>query len=593
MQLIGYPKAGTPWSVPGVDTYSLIQQGLRIGLGAPQGLAGSDITGHQGGARGTGRGRVAVAFGSMLGDGQQTVVDFKPQYHTSTGTGSATLYRTKVLKRGPRKGQRVRVGVIAKRGAIRGQAMGKQARGTGSGVDADSARAQALESWLCPLQSNTDKPDTTLAAQRQRILAEIASESDLSGRLQAIGARAARRQARRLVELRGVKPSDTSVQDAAQDAIVGILQHVRRVDKATAAHWQSMRFVRVIALYAGRAAFNSLCSWSRLGVTGDNTGAGTASNWCEFVTDALDTIHQEHHHQGEPVDARARRAVVRWVFNIGLRQFAAGLPVDMRGAARASAVNAARRRCRVVGSIIFGASLADACIQAGGTLRFNPVTGEKIFIPGFTSANNFQDSCRTAGFWTALKAARVASIRDIDHPASVDSVAIARSNQTKHAERAKQTARALQSMAGREPWRDVFTTDTLRATSARGMRSTARRLHREALLATLRDSVQWAQYFKALADKLTRDNLRAFDRVSDKLKSGAFQDLHAVTVGKHHKGAQSALIGRARGKVSKAKVLAPTVAVKVQTKFGERKLHCAQSQGVQPWCTDSFTVCNP
>lgn len=476
MQLIGYPKAGQAWQASGVNRYTLINQGLRIGLGAPQGIAGGDITGFQGKGAGAGMG---------------------------TGHGSATVYRTRVLRRGPRKGQTVRAGVVSKRSGWSGKPSGKVARSTGKGIDSEARKQAELDSWL------------ELGPARAEILASIAAERELSARLQAIGARAAKRQGKRLIELRGVAPSDTSLQDAASDAIAGVLQHVRAWDRVKPQHWQSMRFVRVIALYAGRAAFNSLCSWSRLGMTGDNTGAGTASNWCEFTTDALNELHQGDVRQGQhnPTDARARRAMLRWVFNIGLRQFVASLPADMRGAARASAIAGARRRCRVVGSILMGATVADAC-----------------FHGGFSSAEAFQNSCKASGFWTALKAARAASL------ASVPTIAIARGWQHAYAIDAAQASRELQASSGAQAWRDTFDTDTMRATTARGIKATERNLQRRALLANLRESVQWAQYFKAQADKLTRDNLRAFDRIADKLRAGKFDNLHAVTIGKHRRG---------------------------------------------------------
>ena len=562
-KLIGYPHAGSQWIEPRLTSYALIAQGHNPWHAKGHG----DITGAQGRGTGPGHGPLAVVFS----DGAVSTVP--SAYVRTTGTGSATLYKTKLMRRGPRKGQTVRVAVLSKRRAVRGDVVGKAARSTGTGLDADTQRAMALESWLSPLFSDNGAPNVPLMLQRQRILAEIATANDLAARLQAIGARAARRQARRLVELRGVKPSDTSVQDAEQDAFAGVLTHVRRLDKCTAQHWASMRFVRVIALYAGRAAFKSLCAWARVGMSGDT--AGTSGNWCEFVQDALDTLHAQDPMlaRDEPHQGLARRAVVRWVFHVGLRQFAAGLPADMRGTARASAVTAARRRCRVVGSIIFGASLVDACEQAG-----------------FGSAKAFQQSCEQAGFWKSLRAARAASLHD------VPSIATARGWQRAYALDAALASRALAALGSAGAWQDTLSTDTLRASTARGVKQTARVLERRAVLSDLRDATQWATYFKRRAEQLTLDNLRAFDRIGDKLKSGAFQDLRAATVGKTHKGVQSALITRARGKVSRPVVLAPTVAVQVATRHGARKLQCAPSASpVQPWAMTGdtgFTVCH-
>ena len=65
----------------------------------------------------------------------------------------------------------------------------------------------------------------------------------LSDKLLALGQRAAQRQRRRILDLRGVAPSDTSVEDAAADAVLAILTHVRKLHKITAAQWESYRLV--------------------------------------------------------------------------------------------------------------------------------------------------------------------------------------------------------------------------------------------------------------------------------------------------------------------------------------------------------------
>jgi hypothetical protein len=93
----------------------------------------------------------------------------------------------------------------------------------------------------------------------------------LADMLLAVGKRAAIRQASRLEERRGVQPSQTSKDDAAADAVLRVLQHMRRLDKSNPAQWQTVRFRRAVNLYAARGAFNSLASWSSLGMTGGSS----------------------------------------------------------------------------------------------------------------------------------------------------------------------------------------------------------------------------------------------------------------------------------------------------------------------------------
>jgi len=178
---------------------------------------------------------------------------------------------------------------------------------------------------------------------------------DIGARLLAIGKTSSRRAARRIVDLRGVPPSDTSRDDAASDAVTGVLVHVRRLDKLTAAQWDTARVRRVLALYAGRAAFLSLAQWAGAGLTGDNTASARFDSAfsVELTHDLAQRLASESVTQGNytDADARARRAVVRWVFQVGLRDFGAGLDCGNAGA-RARSLREARRRCRAVGSMV-------------------------------------------------------------------------------------------------------------------------------------------------------------------------------------------------------------------------------------------------
>jgi hypothetical protein len=504
----------------------------------------------------------------------------------SPGRGSSVLRRkVGTFKRGPRKGQ-AKFAVVSVKRATRGKVQGRTARAVGVGADAAAMRAADLSIWLAPLVGG--KVDAVKATERARIVAELASERELGGLLQGIGARAAARQVRRLQDLRGVKASATSAQDASADAVAGVLASVRRLDKVSPDRWRgcgadlaarcqcaacarAARFLRVLSLYAGRAAFASLASWAVNGITGDSGKLGGVKVG-EFATGLADTLAADDGiSDALQDDGSARWRVVRWVYAVGFRRFVADLPADMRGAARASAILGARRRCRVLGSVLFGASLADACLHAG-----------------FSSADAFANSARTAGFWRALRDARQAEIGNL--PGVSDARGWARA----WAIDAGDAWRVLGSLAG-DGVRGAVDTGTARALTARARGGLARRMARRAAAREFLQAVAW-EYWRKLASTRAARNLRAFDGIADKLKAGKFADLRAATVGKSQGGINPAMIGKARGKVSKRAPLAGVVSVTVATRYGSRAVQCAPAVGqVQPWANDGaggFAIVN-
>lgn len=435
----------------------------------------------------------------------------------------------------------------------RGAGAGRKARAVGVGVDADAQRVADLADWLEPhyADDSTAAIDTVRAGARARILAELQAARSVGDKLLTIGARAARRQARRLVELRGVTASETSVSDAAADAVHGVLVSVRRLDKLTPDQWAAPRVLRVLAMYAGRAAFLSLCRWSVAGMTGDNTferGRG-------LVEVTPDIAEHEANPDAWADHFTARRAAARWVFDVGLRRFAAGLPASQ---GKAAAVKAARARCHVVGRVIMGASIADACSAAG-----------------FATVKNWVESCKRVGFFESLRAARAASASDCA------AVELARVSARSYALQAAAAARALRSLPG-SAWR-TDDTSTQRGRAVASMARARAALPRRALIAKLRGAVAWAQWHRARGNAALAANLAEFDTLMAGLHSDKWGNLRRAMGFVDAKGRESsklnpAGIRAARGKLPRRSPLAPSVVVEVKDarrRAGVRKLACA------------------
>jgi hypothetical protein len=228
---------------------------------------------------------------------------------------------------------------------------------------------------------------------------DTAWQFEIGAVLLSIGEQAGKVQARRIHELRGgAAPSATSRDDAAADAVASVVSHVRRLDKLTLRQWQSARLLRVLRLFAARGAFLSLATWAGGGLTGDNTAAERFNGaLVESLTVDLARHLASGGDQAEPFehDTAARRGVVRWVFRVGLYDFARGLPADMQAGARAHTLTQARRRCRVLGSVILGATFDEATCNAG-----------------FASLKSFAQSCKDAKLFEALREARAAAIEN-------------------------------------------------------------------------------------------------------------------------------------------------------------------------------------
>jgi hypothetical protein len=260
-------------------------------------------------------------------------------------------------------------------------------------------------------------------------------------------------------------------------------------------------------------------------------------------------------------DKRARVAFVRWVYGVGFFPVKA----SATGQGSAGAVKSALARCQVVGRVILGLSLVDACA-----------------LSGWSSVKKWVESCKAAGFFASLRAARLASALD---SAQVEAARVA---QRRFALQAAACVRALAGLGG-GGWRDVCDTSTQRGRGARARRVVGLVMRRRQLLRDLAANIALAKHYKAMARQALADTLAAFDRVCDKLHSDKWGDLRQVLgmMDKRGRGrgagkVNSAMIRKASGKLARAVNLCATVALPVGgAKPGKlpRKRPCAMLAG--------------
>jgi len=257
-----------------------------------------------------------------------------------------------------------------------------------------------------------------------------------------------------------------------------------------------------------------------------------------------------------PSSQAARRSVVRWVFQVGYREFKASLS-DGKGKGRAA--GAALSRCRVLGNVILGASLADACS-----------------VSGFSTVKAWVESCKDAGLFESLRASRVAGLADCQ------AVELHRVASRHWALQVNRLARALASVGG-VAWADTMATDSQRAQGRRGKAAGARTLRRRAIVRDLARALDLATWHKAKARAAAADTLALFDHALDGIHSDKWGDLRVLAglsdkLGRAVGGSKidGAAIGKARGKVAHK---APTVGRAESIGRRASKRPCAVSVG--------------
>jgi hypothetical protein len=262
-------------------------------------------------------------------------------------------------------------------GDITGKGKGKgaaRARAVGVGEDAEFLRAERA----ADLEERSGWVADLLAQENElgRVLMLLAGGREfLEGRgVRLNGSGMAPRAARYLKDMRGLTPSDTSLEDAAAAAAaelvlqVSIVEYALGLDTLPAARVRADACIRShLAGCAWRAAFHSL--------TGDETTGGMSGreSWAETsgVSLALEAGQLEAQRasleawaRGERLmedtaETTARRALCSWVWRSLVPGGAA------RGANGARVRDCARRRARFLIRLIHGQSWADAARLAG------------------------------------------------------------------------------------------------------------------------------------------------------------------------------------------------------------------------------------
>lgn len=468
--LIGWPRAGAPWAL---CSSQLVAAGF--GVGAPLASSGrGDITGHQG--QGRGRRRFVV-------DELTPFDGVRPLLPLSPGRGAWRL-----VKVGPRGGRRVLKSTRAKRGR---PVLARVAL-SANPFDAEFDRSKRLSDWLA-FDVSQGFAGAIACAARARVAAGVQADADAIARLVNLCRGAAKRQADHVRARRGVRPSATSADDAAADGRAAILARFPRVCLLERNHIGARRIV--LARCAGRAAFASFVHWARVGVTGATDGARLVTL---LTSEALDGLHAAESAQFEigTSEHGARWRAARWCYRV-LCQAAYCQGGAATFAARASVLRAqvaARARARVVGALIFGASVPEAC---GGA--------------GFDSVQAFRNSMRRAQGWQALAQAATG---------------------TSGAERQARAAMRRASVAWREAvrqgrraggfgvlhWQSAGAGVRLVGSSAVGVRPTEARTR----------ALAQACYWRDRAARLRAANRAAWAHIASKLSLGECGDLRRV-----------------------------------------------------------------
>lgn len=416
-----------------------------------------------------------------------------------------------------------------------GGARVRRARAVGVGEDEETRAAREFLAWC----GGGEDDDDWMASKRAEIGAVVMRERAGWQALQTLARNAARNVARRLDDLRGVRPSVTSIEDAAADSVNACA--ARFPDGCLSLRNHTGARVRILRRIAGAAAWQSLSRWSVAGMTGRNGARVFGQAVFDVVKDTVAADNAPAPFEG--YEGAARRAAARWVWRVGFVQFKASLSGNNAGS-RATAIQGARRRCRVVSSVLLGQSLFDSCA-----------------VHGFGSVAAFVNSCERAGFFPALRAAR------------------ARNLGTGAAFRFHRTAMRAAAMALRPFWgRDAARGRGF--TVARGVRPFE---EREGLLAR-------AVFHRDAMRRAAQADLAAFDKILARLsdESADLSSLRAAfgitdKLGRIRNGSKvdGAALRRAKGSVQRPgareqlQAIAPTVPLDVVTRYGERTLACA------------------
>ncbi|MCI0748847.1 MAG: hypothetical protein L0Y58_25860 [Verrucomicrobia subdivision 3 bacterium] len=169
---------------------------------------------------------------------------------------------------------------------------------------------------------------------------------------------AAARAARYLLSKRGIRPSSSSLEEAASAASATMAIAVRRWDKVKREHWSNGRLARYLFRVGWRAAFRAIVANEFTGDRASEVAENVplASGTLEVEQASLDAWANQSGVMPDSAQEEARRAVASFIWRT--------LVYSCRGRGKQS-VRAARQRARVLIRLLHGQSFADAARLAG------------------------------------------------------------------------------------------------------------------------------------------------------------------------------------------------------------------------------------
>jgi hypothetical protein len=452
--------------------------------------------------------------------------------------------------------------ITGNHGTGKGAARLRPARPVGVGLDDETRAAQDFAEWCAS------------APGRAIIGEQVARDASGWAALQFMGKGAARRAAQKLEELRGVKASVTSREDAAADAVAMVARRFPQGCLALRNFAPGSGRLRVLARIASGAAWQSLSRWSVAGMTGKTGGKGKGKgahgariDWRAASSGALEQVAAE---DASPApyagpEGAARRAACRWVYRVGLVQFRATL-ADYKPGPLANAISGARRRCRVLSSVLLGQSLFDSCA-----------------VHGFDSVAAFVNSCQKSGILDALRADRARQAAD---GADYDAHRVAMRRFALDAARLSRELRAARSQARGAALSVVGAGGTMRATTSRARRVADSLISPRILRRELSRVVALATWHRDAMRAAMRADLDAFGRILARLTDDehSLADLRAALGIVDRKGRvrrvsklDASGIRRAKGSIARRAPVAPVVMLDLRTRYSDkpRAMACA------------------
>jgi len=215
---------------------------------------------------------------------------------------------------------------------------------------------------------------------------------------------AAARAGRYLWQLRGVKPSETSLEEGASAAAAAMALVVPCWDKVNPEHWQNGRLARFLFRVGWRAAFRAIVA---NGFTGDKATDNVSTlplsaGALEVERASLQAWAEQSGVTPDTAQDEARRAVAAFVWR--------GLVWEC-GRKNKTALRAARQRARLLIRLVYGHRLPDAARLAGfasARAAIESMRAGKVFSTLATAATS--RSSRLPGMAQLAQSARQAGL---------------------------------------------------------------------------------------------------------------------------------------------------------------------------------------